>query len=221
MKLSKHVRNDLNLAHLVARSGVLKDFNSSFLTQENKNNWLPVHLSKNKAIAEILIKETSLLLPFEKIIIYCIKNNVQSIQTQYGYDLEKYLLEREFTNKEAKIGSSLPTEFDRIELSSYYLSLLDIKYFPLFDFNPIALALSHCNSYFFFALNKSSIGREFINYFSDFNKVIGNDYFIKERAFQVKQQFKQFWNINLEITSEIPFCENEKSSDHLKNLEGA
>lgn len=221
MKLTKHIRNDLTLAHLVARSGILKNFTTDQLIAKNKNNWLPVHLSKNKNIAQHLFNETIKMISIEDIIIPCIKNNTQSTQTQYGVDLENFLLEQNFTNNEAKVGSLPPTNNERIELALFYLSLIEKKHLHLFDFNPIDLALSHCNSFFFFALNNSTINNEFIDYFSNFKPIIGTDFFIKERAFQIKQQFKQFWNLKLEITSLIPFVHQEKTSDSLKNLEGA
>ena len=106
----------------MARSGVSKDVDASLLVQRNKNDWLPVHLAKNTPIAEILIRETAKHLPLVDIVLPCIRNNAQSIQTQYGADLEIFLMEQGFTAKEAKQGA-VPSTRERIDLAKLYLPL--------------------------------------------------------------------------------------------------
>ncbi|HDR9189416.1 TPA: hypothetical protein QDB51_003506 [Burkholderia vietnamiensis] len=220
----KHLRGDLNLAHLVARSGVSKDVDASLLVQRNKNDWLPVHLAKNTHIAEILMRETAKHLPLVDIVLPCIRNNAQSIQTQYGTDLEIFLMEQGFTTKEAKQGAVPPSTRERIELAKLYLSLVDPTWLQQFDFNPLEVALSHCNSYFLFALHTQpeSLQKDLVEAFRGSIQVkIGSAFYLSDRAFQVKQQLKQFWGIHVPITTVLPTNYGQQTDDALKNLEGA
>ena len=223
-KEMKHLRGDLNLAHLVARSGVSKDVDASLLVQRNKNDWLPVHLAKNTPIAEILIRETAKHLPLVDIVLPCIRNNAQSIQTQYGTDLEIFLMEQGFTAKEAKQGAVPPSTRERIDLAKLYLSLVDPAWLQQFDFNPLEVALSHCNSYFLFALHAQpeSLQKDLVEAFRGSIQVkIGSAFYLSDRAFQVKQQLKQFWGIHVPITTVLPTNYGQQTDDALKNLEGA
>lgn len=223
-RMDKHTRQDLNLAHLVARSGVRKDFDASLLVQRNKNDWLPVHLAKNRPIAEMLIAETAKQLPLVDIVLPCLKNNTQSIQTQYGTDLETFLVEQGFTEKEARQAAVPPSAQERIDLAKLYLSLLDPAWLVQFDFNPLDLALSHCNSHFFSALHgtPATLQEAVVGAFSgSIHGKIGSAFYVSERAFQVKQQLKQFWGIHVPITADLPTNYAEQSGDALKNLEGA
>ena len=218
----KHTRTDLTIAHLVARSGIKKTFDTIDLTSPNKNYWLPVHLSKNKEIAEFLMDLTKPLLPLDSILLPAIKNNTQSIQTQYGNDLEEFLIEQGFSKQDAKNAATEPTNFERINLSLYFLNLVEPSMISKFDFNPLDLAISHCNSFFFFALNESINKNLIIESFKkSIYSNIGEHFFIKERAFQVKQQLKQFFDLHCDITEILPVNYQEQTKDHLKNLEGA
>lgn len=219
--MTKHTRHDLNLAHLVARSGINKDFNPDFLTQANKNDWLPMHLSKNRYIAQILLKKSQPLIDIKDLIIPCIKNYAQSSQTKYGTDLEYFLIEQGFSSIEASLAKNPPSDLERIDLGSYYFSFIEESWFKDFNFNPVDLAISHCNSAFFFALQKSNLP-QFIHFFKpSANIKIGSNFYVNNQAFQIKQQFKQFWNLNLLIIEEPSYNFHLKSSDHLMNLEGA
>ena len=61
-------------------------------------------------------------------------------------------MEQGFTAKEAK-QERFPSTRERIDLAKLYLSLVDPTWLQQFDFNPLEVALSHCNSYFLFALH--------------------------------------------------------------------
>lgn len=50
---------------------------------------------------------------------------------------------------------------------------------------------------------------------------IGSTFFLKNQAFQIKQQLKQFWHLNCSISNNQYVHSISSTTDYLKNLEGA
>lgn len=221
MKLNKHIRNDLNMAHICCRAGIYKDFEKPLLWIKNKNNWLPIHLSKNKFIFDQYYFYTNIEISKKEIISYCIKNNAESSQTKYGDDLYNFLIEQGFMEKEARLGARYPSIMERLELSSYYLSQLENSWIETLDFNPIDIAIRNSNFIFLKAI-KEQRKEKFFDYFRNqsFSK-IGEEYLDKQEAFKAKQILKQYFNFNVDIEYKDKPNYYLKSNDPLKNLEGA
>ncbi len=220
MKLSKHTRNDLNLAHICCRSGVFKSIEKELLSLRNKNDWLPIHLAKNKFIFDKYYEDSKSFISDKDIYTNCLKNNAESSQTKYGIDLYNFLIEQSFTEKEATVGSQPPSYLDRLTLSSFYLSNFDLNWMEELDFNPVDIAIKNSNYVFFQAILQTN-KKEFFEFFikNSLSK-IGEDFLDKPLAFKVKQILKQSFNHHLNISyGTLNF--DLKSNDALKNLEGA
>ncbi len=220
MKLNKHTRNDLNLAHICCRSGIFKSIDKELLSLRNKNDWLPIHLAKNKFIFDKYYEDTKSFISDKDIFTYCLKNNAESSQTKYGIDLYNFLIEQSFPKNEAKLGSQSPSYSDRLLLSSFYLSSFDLNWLSELDFNPIDIAIKNSNHVFFQAIIQTNKKEIFEFFIKNSNSKIGEEFLDKPSAFKVKQILKQSFQHHINISyGTLNF--DLKSNDSLKNLEGA
>ncbi len=224
----KNERKDLNIFHILARGGMLKDGDFSlypihFLYQLNKNQWLPIHLSKNKKTAELFFNHMKFQ-NYEikqKILYEGLCNNAESTQTQYGINLYHVFLNYGFDTKISHKSSLEPTDKERLELSYFWISQFDWEN-TLYDVSIIfQKAIENSNSYFFFAFLKHSYFQKIPIKISQ-DLIIGKKFFISENVYQIYQIFKQNFDIKMKMQSfhyknqQILFNEN-----YFKNLEGS
>lgn len=219
----KFSRNDLNIYHLLARGGLnayIHDYDKSLLLQYNKNGWLPVHLSKNKEIAQILYDETIKQgISHEEIVHKALLNNAQSIQTKYGKDLLEFFKEQQFSLTDCNKAATEPSYLQRIDLSFFWLN--HVNFSDVFHSieDCINIALQYSNSYFFFALHKIN-HHEIYELIHRSHVTIGEDYYISDRAFQLQELLMQKYNKYLPIAHNTINLKNFQTNDYLKNLEG-
>lgn len=240
-KQSTSIRPDLNEWHIAARCGSIERINLlvqnnyplSKLHEENKSFWLPVNLSKDKATAQKLwnLMPDKDTIDIKKIWSYSIWNNAESIQTKYGIELNKFLMECQFDEKKAKILSKEPNLIQRIELAQFFLANINPKeiiHHPSYcQFkSPIHLAIACCNFFFIEAILSSNI-IEWNNMLKEEiknNYTIGSFYLKKDIAFKVMKKIEHFSGVKLEISQKeddyIISLKQEIFSDPLKNLEG-
>jgi hypothetical protein len=225
----KHVRNDLNIWHILARGGIVskEDFTNpnydiSLLNKENKNGWFPVNLAKNLNSAELLFEETiKQNININNLIYKSLINNAESSQTKYDNDLVNFFIEKGIALNEAKKAGQEPDFQSRLNLAEFWLTKTNFNNFK--ENNPIDIAIKNSNSFFFFALLKikNEDYQLFIkNLINNSSSIIGSSFFISERAFQLQQIIKQYYNINITISTQITNIDNLSSDDSLLNLEG-
>lgn len=220
MKLDNNKRSDLNIAHLVARSGIFKDFNKELLSFKNKNNWLPFHLVKNDSIAKRLLSDSMEYTNLGNLIVPAIKNNVQSVQTKYGKDLELVLLDYDFNTLEAKLGSAPPNDRERSALAHLLINSTNKNMLELFDFNPLEEAIKYSNFYFLKSIFSLEDNVILNNFPIDSSVLIGSDFFVGDLAFKIKMLLRQKTSKNFSISNSIVY-KNESTTDYYGNLEGA
>lgn len=224
----KNERKDLNIFHILARGGMLKDddfslYPTHFLYQLNKNQWLPIHLSKNKKTAELFLNH----MKFQnceikqKILYEGLCNNAESTQTQYGINLYNVFLNYGFDPKISHNSSLEPTDKERLDLSDFWISQFDWEN-TIYDVSIIfQKAIENSNSYFFFSLLKHSYFQNIPAKISQ-DLIIGKEFFISENVYQIYQIFKQNFDIKFKMQSfhfknqQILFNEN-----YFTNLEGS
>lgn len=226
-------RPDLNIWHLIARGGLLPNdkYALSLLLDKNKKGWLPVHLAKNTQSAVWLYNKTREQgVIHEDIVNLSLINNAQSIQTKYDKDLTDFFLEQGFEPADAKKAAIPPSTQSRIDLSYYWISLCDFNIFKnsnSLENNPLYIALCYSNSYFLFALvdilkndlkeSNFKLIQDKLNQYSD---CIGSVYYIADRAFQLQQIIKQFFNIEIPISNNTINGMNVMTNNAIENLEG-
>lgn len=221
-------RSDLNRWHLLARGGIIEHrLDLEHIDSKNKNDWLPVHLAKNSATANWLTELTlTKNIALDDIVMPALINNAQSIQTKYGQDLYDFFIEQGFSSSQATSAATTPSTQSRIELSYYWLSLVNFEPFLYYNKNnPIEVALSYSNSYFFMALKElmnkkpelESIIKLLINACS---YTIGDIYLKKDRAFQLKQVLKQHFDIDKKINHITVNGINNNNGSAINKLEG-
>lgn len=224
----KNERNDLNIFHILARGGLLKNehfqqYSSHLLYEKNKNNWLPIHLSKNQKTAELFLKNMYFQNSKNKndIFYYGLLNNSESTQTQYGDNLKNVFLNYQFNIEQSEEGSLPPNDLERTNLSLFWILNFDWineSYDKSIIFQK---AIENSNSYFFFAfLNNPYF--PIIKSFISKDIIIGKNFFISQNVYQIYQILKQNFNLKLEMQSYL--FKNKKvliNEYFFENLEGA
>lgn len=208
-----NLRPDLNEWHIAARCGSLETIQllseqdiEQQLFINNKAGWWPINLAKDAPTANLLKKVMEKSHTIDNHIISAgLWNNAESVQTQYGYELQSFLLQSGFSQKIATQGSIEPSMNSRFNLAKFWIAIADIhNILPnsnYTEFNhPINLAIACCNVFFIQAAIDvwGSNIKDYIH-----QDAIGSYYMKKDYAFKMQKILKYQLNIHIDIANSV------------------